>query len=40
MVLSVRVGNQVPGSLGSLLKSSDDGLRVLKHFEFCKSTLL
>ena len=26
-------------SLGSLLKSSDDGRRVLKHFEFCKSTL-
>ena len=23
----------------SLLESSDDGQRVLKHFEFCKSTL-
>ena len=26
-------------SLGSLLESSDDGRRVLKHFEGCKSTV-
>ena len=27
-------------SLGSLLESSDDGRRVLKHLEFCKSRLM